>query len=390
MRSAPAGRSKRCTRSRTSTRGSSCRSRSSSIEEAGRSAGGLDRAGRADRCARSSARVSPTAASATLVERDREGRSAIAPRARTCVPVYKRVDTCAAEFSTSHGLPVLDATRKSARRRPTDRRKIMILGGGPNRIGQGIEFDYCCVHAALALREDGFETIMVNCNPETVSTDYDTSDRLFFEPLTLEDVLGDHREGKAGRRDRAVRRPDAAEAGARAGSSRRADHRHHARMRSTSPKTASASSSWSRRSSSSSRRTAPRATKSRRIAAGARSRLSRSSCARPSCWAAARWKWSSPKTTCASTCPTRCNVSNDSPVLLDRFLDVAIEVDVDADLRRRGRADRRHHGAHRAGRRALGRLRLLAAAVQPVAEFQEELREQTRKLAQELQRRRPR
>jgi carbamoyl-phosphate synthase large subunit len=72
---------------------------------------------------------------------------------------------------------------------PTDRRKIMILGGGPNRIGQGIEFDYCCVHAALQLREDGFETIMVNCNPETVSTDYDTSDRLYFEPLTLEDVL---------------------------------------------------------------------------------------------------------------------------------------------------------------------------------------------------------
>ena len=80
-------------------------------------------------------------------------------------------------------------TRRSARRSPTDRKKIMVLGGGPNRIGQGIEFDYCCVHAALALREDGFETIMVNCNPETVSTDYDTSDRLYFEPLTLEDVL---------------------------------------------------------------------------------------------------------------------------------------------------------------------------------------------------------
>jgi carbamoyl-phosphate synthase large subunit len=72
---------------------------------------------------------------------------------------------------------------------PTDRKKIMVLGGGPNRIGQGIEFDYCCVHAAMALREDGYETIMVNCNPETVSTDYDTSDRLYFEPLTLEDVL---------------------------------------------------------------------------------------------------------------------------------------------------------------------------------------------------------
>ena len=90
----------------------------------------------------------------------------------------------------------------------------MVLGGGPNRIGQGIEFDYCCVHAALAMREDGYETIMVNCNPETVSTDYDTSDRLYFEPLTLEDVLEIVAHGKAGRRDRAVRRPDAAEAGA--------------------------------------------------------------------------------------------------------------------------------------------------------------------------------
>ena len=87
---------------------------------------------------------------------------------------------------------------------PTTRDKIIVLGGGPNRIGQGIEFDYCCVHAALALREDGFETIMVNCNPETVSTDYDTSDRLYFESLTLEDVrAGDHRQGKTQGRDRA-------------------------------------------------------------------------------------------------------------------------------------------------------------------------------------------
>src|SRR3546814_11818008 len=79
---------------------------------------------------------------------------------------------------------------------PTDRKKIMVLGGGPNRIGQGIEFDYCCVHAAFAMREDGYETIMVNCNPETVSTDYDTSDRLYFEPLTLEDRSEERRVGK--------------------------------------------------------------------------------------------------------------------------------------------------------------------------------------------------
>jgi carbamoyl-phosphate synthase large subunit len=103
-------------------------------------------------------------------------------------PVYKRVDTCAAEFATATAY-LYSTYEEECEALPTPRRKIMILGGGPNRIGQGIEFDYCCVHAALALREDGFETIMVNCNPETVSTDYDTSDRLYFEPLTLEDVL---------------------------------------------------------------------------------------------------------------------------------------------------------------------------------------------------------
>jgi carbamoyl-phosphate synthase large subunit len=109
-------------------------------------------------------------------------------RALGVVPVYKRVDTCAAEFSTSTAY-LYSTYEEECEAQPTDRKKIMILGGGPNRIGQGIEFDYCCVHASLALREDGYETIMVNCNPETVSTDYDTSDRLYFEPLTLEDVL---------------------------------------------------------------------------------------------------------------------------------------------------------------------------------------------------------
>jgi len=103
-------------------------------------------------------------------------------------PVYKRVDTCAAEFATKTAY-MYSTYEEECEAEPTDRKKVMVLGGGPNRIGQGIEFDYCCVHAAFALREDGFETIMVNCNPETVSTDYDTSDRLYFEPLTLEDVL---------------------------------------------------------------------------------------------------------------------------------------------------------------------------------------------------------
>ena len=103
-------------------------------------------------------------------------------------PVYKRVDTCAAEFATNTAY-MYSTYEQDCEAQPTDKKKVMILGGGPNRIGQGIEFDYCCVHAAFAMRDDGYETIMVNCNPETVSTDYDTSDRLYFDPVTLEDVL---------------------------------------------------------------------------------------------------------------------------------------------------------------------------------------------------------
>ncbi|MDE2565800.1 MAG: carbamoyl-phosphate synthase large subunit, partial [Burkholderiales bacterium] len=116
----------------------------------------------------------------------RERRQALGVR-----PVYKRVDTCAAEFATqtAYLYSCYESADGECEAAPTARRKIMVLGGGPNRIGQGIEFDYCCVHAAMALREDGYETLMVNCNPETVSTDYDTSDRLYFEPVTLEDVL---------------------------------------------------------------------------------------------------------------------------------------------------------------------------------------------------------
>ncbi|MGB8692855.1 MAG: carbamoyl-phosphate synthase large subunit [Steroidobacteraceae bacterium] len=120
--------------------------------------------------------------------RSSEGQIRARRREFGVLPVYKRVDTCAAEFATSTAY-LYSTYEEECEAAPSKRRKIMILGGGPNRIGQGIEFDYCCVHAALALREDGFETIMVNCNPETVSTDFDTSDRLYFEPLTLEDVL---------------------------------------------------------------------------------------------------------------------------------------------------------------------------------------------------------
>ena len=129
-------------------------------------------------------------------------------------PVYKRVDTCAAEFATKTAY-MYSTYEEECEAAPTDRKKVIVLGGGPNRIGQGIEFDYCCVHAAMALREDGFETIMVNCNPETVSTDYDTSDRLYFEPLTLEDVLEIVHRREAVRGHRAIRRPDPAQARAR-------------------------------------------------------------------------------------------------------------------------------------------------------------------------------
>ena len=111
-----------------------------------------------------------------------------ARRSMNIHPVYKRVDTCAAEFETKTAY-MYSTYQDECEAQPGDKKKIVVLGGGPNRIGQGIEFDYCCVHAAMALREDGYETIMVNCNPETVSTDYDTSDRLYFEPVTLEDVL---------------------------------------------------------------------------------------------------------------------------------------------------------------------------------------------------------
>jgi len=103
-------------------------------------------------------------------------------------PVYKRVDTCAGEFESSTAY-MYSTYEQECEARVSNKRKIMVLGGGPNRIGQGIEFDYCCVHASLGLRDEGYETIMVNCNPETVSTDFDTSDRLYFEPITVEDVL---------------------------------------------------------------------------------------------------------------------------------------------------------------------------------------------------------
>ena len=153
----------------------------------------------------------------------REARWAVGVR-----PVFKRVDTCAAEFE-AHTPYLYSTYEEECEAAPTDRPKVMILGGGPNRIGQGIEFDYCCVHAAFALTKAGFETIMVNCNPETVSTDYDTSDRLYFEPLTLEDVLEIvHREKPKGLIVQ-YGGPDAAQAGGAAPRAGRAHLRHQPR-----------------------------------------------------------------------------------------------------------------------------------------------------------------
>jgi hypothetical protein len=194
-------------------------------------------------------------------------------------------------------------TRKNAKRTRPRRDKIMMLGGGPNRIGQGIEFDYCCVHAALALREAGYETIMVNCNPETVSTDYDTSDRLYFEPLTLEDVLEivDKEKPKGVIVQYGGQTP--LKLCACAGSGRRADHRHLAGCDRSGrgPRALPAAVEAARPASS--RRTAPRARRRPGARAGARDRLSRWSCGRPTCWAGVRWKSSTTTPTCALHAP---------------------------------------------------------------------------------------
>ncbi len=145
------------------------------------------------------------------------------------MPVFKRVDTCAAEFESF--TPYLYSTyEEEDEADAVDRPKIVILGSGPSRIGQGIEFDYCCCHAAMALKEDGYETVMINCNPETVSTDYDTSDRLYFEPLTLEGCSRRPRTRKAAGRDRAVRRADSSQFGRRTEAQRRKNHRHRSRI----------------------------------------------------------------------------------------------------------------------------------------------------------------
>ena len=200
----------------------------------------------------------------------------------------------------------------------------MIIGSGPNRIGQGIEFDYCCVHAVQTFRALGYEAVMINCNPETVSTDYDTSDRLYFEPLSPEEVLAVlEREQPEGVVD-AVRRPDAAAARAPHRGGRLRDHGHAARRRSTSPRTASASAPSPTSSASAARRGRPSRAPTRRSRRPSRS-ATRCSCGPRTCSAAAR---------CASATTTtqlrEAMAAVSGSVLVDRFVENAIEIDVDA------------------------------------------------------------
>ncbi len=298
------------------------------------------------------------------------------------LPVYKRVDTCAAEFATATAY-LYSTYEEECEAEPDKRRKIMILGGGPNRIGQGIEFDYCCVHAALALREDGFETIMVNCNPETVSTDYDTSDRLYFEPLTLEDVLEViHKEKPEGvivqfggqtplKLARALAAAGAPIIGTTPDSIDIAEDRERfqqlvKRLNLRQPANATA-------------RTEEQAVVLAR-------EVGYPLVVRPSYVLGGRameivFKEDDLRAYMANA----VQVSNDSPVLLDRFLDVAIEVDVDAvcdgtDVLIGGIMEHVEQAGVHSGDSS--------CSLPPISlsrEIQDELREQTRRLAHALQ-----
>ena len=298
------------------------------------------------------------------------------------VPVYKRVDTCAAEFATATAY-LYSTYEEECEAEPTRNRKIMILGGGPNRIGQGIEFDYCCVHAALALREDGFETIMVNCNPETVSTDFDTSDRLYFEPLTLEDVLEiietEKPEGVivqfGGQTPlklaRALEAAGAPIIGTTPDSIDIAEDRERfqqlvKRLGLRQPANATA--------------------RNEEHAVSLAREVGYPLIVRPSYVLGGRaMEIVFNEDDLRSYINTAVKVSNDSPVLLDRFLDVAVEVDVDAvcdgiDVLIAGIMEHVEQAGVHSGDSS--------CSLPPIslsAEVQEELREQTRKLAHGLQ-----
>jgi carbamoyl-phosphate synthase large subunit len=315
------------------------------------------------------------------------GATAAAVRARRegmgIRPVYKTVDTCGAEFEAY--TPYLYSTFEPGddESRRTERRKVVILGGGPNRIGQGIEFDYCCVHAAMALREDGFETIMVNCNPETVSTDYDTSDRLYFEPLTLEDVLEIiHKERPEGvivqfggqtplKLARALEAAGAPIIGTTPDSIDIAEDRERfqqlvKRLGLRQPANATA--------------------RNEEQAVVLAREVGYPLVVRPSYVLGGRaMEIVFNEEDLRSYVNTAVKVSNDSPVLLDRFLDVAVEVDVDAvcdgiDVLIGGIMEHVEQAGVHSGDSS--------CSLPPISlsrEIQDELREQTRKLAHALQ-----
>ena len=309
---------------------------------------------------------------ATLDRPHREPRSAPSASASASRAVFKLVDTCAAEFEAADPLHLLHLRGRRRRlhrgeARPPTASKVIILGGGPNRIGQGIEFDYCCCHACFALTEAGYETIMVNCNPETVSTDYDTSDRLYFEPLTLEARPRDppRRAGErhAARRHRPVRRPDAAEPRQRPARRRRPHPRHHARRHRP--------------------RRGPRA-----LPAAPRTRLGLHQPANGIARSPRRGAAPSPGASATPLVvrPTYVLGGRAMEIVRDdaelaRYIRDAVQVvrrHARPDrqlprrrhrgrrrrhLRRQRRPHRRRHGAHRGGRRPLRRQRLLAAAL---------------------------
>ena len=284
-------------------------------------------------------------------------------------PVYKTVDTCAAEFAARtpyhYSAYETDPEAESEIAPQTERPKVLILGSGPNRIGQGIEFDYSCVHAVMALREAGFETVMVNCNPETVSTDYDTADRLYFEPLTLRGRArgGARRAGlrDGGRGDRAAGRADPARAGRAAHGRRGADRRHQRRRHRPGRAPRRVRRAAGQGEPAGARPSAPRC-RSTRPARSPSGSATRCWSARPTCSAGAAWRSSTTSRRWPAYIARATTISPEHPVLVDRFLD-------DADRDRRGRpvrrcrgVHRRGDGAHRGGRRALRRLLVRAAA----------------------------
>ena len=379
-----------CSSSRRSIRGSSRTSARSSRWKASSSAcrgevrSGTRQARRPTTLRRAKRWASPTSAyrrcSAPSEKAVRDRR-----RADGIMPVYKTVDTCAAEFEAY--TPYLYSTYETEDEAKPHRRarRSSFSAAAPTASARASSSTTAACTRSFALKDAGYETIMVNCNPETVSTDYDTSDRLYFEPLTLEDVLEIVAHREALRRDRAVRRPDAAQA--RQARSRPRACRSSARRptRSTAPRTASASGTCSTSSSFSQPPSATARTRGGRRMTIASASGFRCWCARPTCSAGARWRSCTRWTHLRRYMERAIESSPEHPVLIDKFLDDAIEVDVDAVSRRQARGDRRHHGAHRDGRRALRRQRVLASAVVAARErCSSEIRRQTVALALEL------